>query len=149
MRRIAVLGSPGSGKSTLARELGSILGLKVYHMDALYWKPGGVPTTDEERDAILREVIDRERWVFDGNDRRTLDRRLAQPMPWSSSTSPPRSASGAPCGARPWSHGGAEGDQRLEADLERPPADRAEWPCGDGDAGHARRNRWRSRAHTR
>jgi adenylate kinase family enzyme len=38
-KRIAVIGSPGAGKSTLARELGAALGLPVYHLDRLLWRP--------------------------------------------------------------------------------------------------------------
>lgn len=40
MRRIALIGSGGSGKSTLARQMGEILGIEVFHLDRLHWKPG-------------------------------------------------------------------------------------------------------------
>ncbi|MBP1916276.1 adenylate kinase family enzyme [Lederbergia galactosidilyticus] len=40
MKKIAIIGSGGSGKSTLATKLGAILKIEVFHLDALFWKPG-------------------------------------------------------------------------------------------------------------
>lgn len=76
-KRIAILGSPGSGKSTVARELGKLLELDVYHLDALYLEYGWVPRPDHERESIQREVLERDSWIVDGNDRRTMPLRLA------------------------------------------------------------------------
>ena len=66
MRRIAIVGSTGAGKSTLARQLGEVTGLAVVHLDALYWRPGWVPTPDEEWDAVVKEVASKESWIIDG-----------------------------------------------------------------------------------
>jgi len=38
--RIAIVGSPGSGKSTLARQLATITGLPLVHLDMEFWRPG-------------------------------------------------------------------------------------------------------------
>jgi adenylate kinase family enzyme len=76
MKRIAIIGSGGSGKSTLARELGKILKLPVYHLDALYWKPGWVRTPDEEWDQLMEALVSKEEWIIDGNYGRTMDIRL-------------------------------------------------------------------------
>lgn len=35
-----IIGSGGAGKSTLARQLGTVLGLPVIHLDAIHWQPG-------------------------------------------------------------------------------------------------------------
>ncbi len=39
MKKIMLIGSGGAGKSTLARKLGVKLGIDVYHLDTLFWKP--------------------------------------------------------------------------------------------------------------
>jgi adenylate kinase family enzyme len=76
MKKIAIVGCGGSGKSTLARKLGEVTGLPVYHLDALYWKPGWVATPNEEWDRLQTELIGTEKWIIDGNYGRTLDIRL-------------------------------------------------------------------------
>ncbi len=48
MKRLAIVGCAGAGKSTLARLLGQILGLPVFHLDALFWRPGWVETPLDE-----------------------------------------------------------------------------------------------------
>ncbi|TDF91222.1 DNA topology modulation protein [Paenibacillus piri] len=76
MKKIALIGSGGSGKSTLARKLGAVTKLPVYHLDALHWKPGWVPTPNQEWDALQRDIIRRDEWIIDGNYGRTLNIRL-------------------------------------------------------------------------
>ena len=39
MKKIVLIGSGGSGKSTLAKQLSHALGIPVYHLDTLFWKP--------------------------------------------------------------------------------------------------------------
>lgn len=76
MKKIAVIGSGGSGKSTFSRELGKITGLPVYHLDAIHWKPGWVPTPPDEWDRIIANLVERDEWIIDGNYGRTMDPRL-------------------------------------------------------------------------
>ena len=71
-----VIGSGGAGKSTLAARIGERTGLPVVHLDARYWRPGWVPTPDEEWDRVLAELAARDAWVMDGNYSRTLEPRL-------------------------------------------------------------------------
>jgi adenylate kinase family enzyme len=78
MRRVVILGPGGAGKSTLARELGARTGLPVFHLDRYYWKPGWVPTPDDEWAARQRELFAGDRWIADGNYSRTLHERLAR-----------------------------------------------------------------------
>lgn len=65
MKRIAVIGPVGAGKSRLADELGSVLGIRVIHLDTLFWKPGWVPTPLKEFEAIQRRELAAESWVVD------------------------------------------------------------------------------------
>ncbi len=74
--RILVIGSGGSGKSTLAAGIGARTGLPVVHLDALYWRPGWVPTPEDEWRRTVEALVARPSWVMDGNYGGTLDIRL-------------------------------------------------------------------------
>jgi len=76
MRRIAIVGPTGVGKSTLAERLGALLDLPAYHLDALYWRPGWVPTPEEEWERLLRGLVARERWIIDGGFTKTMRMRF-------------------------------------------------------------------------
>jgi adenylate kinase family enzyme len=76
MRRVLVIGPGGSGKSALAARIGECTGLPVVHLDALYWRPGWVPTPRDEWRATVTELVARDAWVMDGNYSGTLDLRL-------------------------------------------------------------------------
>lgn len=77
MKRIAVIGSPGAGKSTVARKLGEMLGLEVFHLDRLYWKPGWKSTPRAEWVPLQDELVRRPAWIIDGNYGSTLEIRVA------------------------------------------------------------------------
>ncbi|HEX8163859.1 MAG TPA: DNA topology modulation protein [Pyrinomonadaceae bacterium] len=76
MRKILVIGSGGAGKSTFSRRLGGILGIEVFHLDALYWKPGWVETPKPEWRRVVEELAGRESWIMDGNYSGTLGLRF-------------------------------------------------------------------------
>jgi adenylate kinase family enzyme len=67
VRRVAVMGTPGAGKSTLATELGRSLGAPVFHLDAIYWKPGWVASSRDEFVERQRALVERDIRVIDGN----------------------------------------------------------------------------------
>lgn len=78
MRKIAVIGGSGAGKSTLAQQLGSILNISVYHLDAIFWKPGWNPI---ERSELIEEqgiILQKDSWIIDGNYSSTMDMRLLE-----------------------------------------------------------------------
>ncbi|MHC0064340.1 hypothetical protein ACWATR_15805 [Nostoc sp. UIC 10890] len=77
MKKILIIGSGGAGKSTLARELGTILGLEVIHLDVWYWNPGWVETPKTKWQSIIQDLTLRESWIMDGNYSGTLDIRLS------------------------------------------------------------------------
>ena len=72
-----MIGSGGAGKSTFARRLGERLGLRVIHLDKLYWRPGWVQTPKDEWRLRVEELCGGESWVIDGNFSATLDVRVA------------------------------------------------------------------------
>ena len=76
-RKVAIVGSGGSGKSALARELGPAMGLDVYHLDAMFWKPGWVRTPKDEWRSTIEELVGRDSWLIDGNYAGTMEMRLA------------------------------------------------------------------------
>jgi adenylate kinase family enzyme len=73
MRRVVVIGSAGAGKSTFAARLGRATGPPVIHLDALYWKPGWVPTPRAEWDAKLAPLAAGPAWIM-GRQLRPHDR---------------------------------------------------------------------------
>jgi adenylate kinase family enzyme len=77
MKRILIIGSSGAGKSTLAKMLGEKTGLKVIHLDKIYWKPNWTePKADEWRAALAETMRENEAWIMDGNFSGTLDLRV-------------------------------------------------------------------------
>ncbi|PSR33577.1 MAG: AAA family ATPase [Sulfobacillus benefaciens] len=77
MKRIAIIGSPGAGKSTLAWQLGEILGLPVFHLDRLFWKPGWIPSPKSLWIAMQSTLVTQDSWIIDGNYGSTLHIRVA------------------------------------------------------------------------
>src|SRR6185503_15715699 len=77
MRRVIVIGSGGAGKSTFSRRLADLSGLRVVHLDALYWQPGWEPMPDADWDRVMEDLVAGDNWIIDGNYGRTLSRRVA------------------------------------------------------------------------
>lgn len=75
MEKVIIIGCGGAGKSTLALRLGIVLGRKVYHLDALYWKPGWVTTEKAEWKERISQILEEESWIMDGNYGGTMDMR--------------------------------------------------------------------------
>lgn len=78
MQRVLVIGPCGAGKSTLSSALGKKLGLPVFHMDQLNWRPGWIEGGKEALRAKLDVIVKGESWLIDGNYGGTLDTRLAR-----------------------------------------------------------------------
>ena len=75
MEKVIIIGCGGAGKSTLSRKLGEILNIKVYHLDALYWKPGWEMTAKDKWETVIKQVIEKDSWIMDGNYGSTMDMR--------------------------------------------------------------------------
>ena len=77
MKKIIVIGSSGAGKTYFSRQLGEKLGIRVVHIDKIYWQPGWAEPSREEWKATLADVLQGESWIIDGNYSATIEMRLA------------------------------------------------------------------------
>jgi len=78
VKRIIIIGCGGSGKSTLARQLGTITGLPVVHLDQIWWAPGNWQhISREEFQLRLEAELEKPAWILDGNFNQTLECRLS------------------------------------------------------------------------
>jgi adenylate kinase family enzyme len=86
MERILVMGSSGSGKSTFAQRLSAMTGIPMVSLDALFWKPGWVPSEAAEFQTRVTEAGRLPRWIMDGNYTSSgagdLRRSLADAIIW-------------------------------------------------------------------
>ena len=76
MEKILVIGSPGAGKSTFARKLRDETGISLYYLDLLWHRPDRTNVEREEFDARLAQILEKDRWIIDGNYLRTLETRM-------------------------------------------------------------------------
>ena len=74
--RVLVIGSPGGGKSTFARRLALLSGLPLTHLDMLFWNSDRTTVSKEEFRRRLDEVLQRDRWLIDGNYSGTMEHRM-------------------------------------------------------------------------
>ncbi|MDH5163087.1 topology modulation protein [Heyndrickxia oleronia] len=78
MQRIMIIGvSAGVGKSTFARQLGDILHIDVFHLDAYFWKPGWVQASEEEFRGQQENIVKQSQWIIEGNYTGSFDIRIA------------------------------------------------------------------------
>lgn len=76
MKKVIVIGSPGAGKSTFARKLRDAENLPLYYLDMLWHKADKTNVSQEEFDACLGEILQKDAWILDGNYQRTIEMRL-------------------------------------------------------------------------
>ena len=71
-----IIGCPGSGKTTFAEKLNKIIGLPLYHLDAIWHKPDKTHIPRENFDECISKIFETPKWIIDGNYNRTLELRL-------------------------------------------------------------------------
>lgn len=65
-RRIHITGNAGSGKSTLARQIGRLLDVPVYGLDAIVWQSGWRKTPRDQRARMETDLIANPEWIIEG-----------------------------------------------------------------------------------
>ena len=78
MNKAIVIGCPGAGKTTFADKLNKITGLPLYHLDAIWHKPDKTHIPREEFDKRIWDIFSADKWIIDGNYKRTIETRLKQ-----------------------------------------------------------------------
>lgn len=78
MNKVIVIGCPGSGKTTFAEKLNKCTGLPLYYLDAIWHKPDKTHISREEFDERISEVFNKDKWIIDGNYKRTIETRLKE-----------------------------------------------------------------------
>lgn len=76
MDRICIIGGSGTGKTTLANNLGKQLNLPVYHIDGIHHLQNWEIRDKDERDKIILEKANEDKWIIDGTYHSTLKQRL-------------------------------------------------------------------------
>lgn len=77
MKKVLIIGCPGSGKSYFSRELAEVTGLPLYHIDKIRWRPDWTLMPREEFLPILKDVMERDEWIIDGNYLSSMEFRLS------------------------------------------------------------------------
>jgi len=67
MKRVVILGPGASGKSTLAARLGEVTGLRVIHLDRVFWGPGLVAMPREAWEQTQQAMVAEDGWILDGD----------------------------------------------------------------------------------
>lgn len=76
MERVLIIGSNGAGKSTFSFRLADKTGLPLIHIDQIYWRGAWEVTPEDEFDCQVQSEVQKFRWIMEGNNLRSLSRRL-------------------------------------------------------------------------
>lgn len=78
MNKVIIIGCPGSGKTTFAEKLQNCTALPLYYLDEIWHKPDKTHIPREEFDQRITEIFSEEKWIIDGNYKRTIEMRMTQ-----------------------------------------------------------------------
>ena len=74
--RISIIGGPGTGKTTLSNELSKIYNIPAVHIDGIHHLENWQIRDKNERDKMILDIVEKEKWIIDGTYRDTLKTRL-------------------------------------------------------------------------
>lgn len=72
MKKINIIGTSGSGKSTIGKHLAATLDYPYIEIDAVFWGKNWQEPSDEVFFPKLKQALQGECWVLDGNYTRTI-----------------------------------------------------------------------------
>lgn len=76
INRISIVGGSGTGKTTLSESMGKELNIPVYHIDGMNYSENWQERSKEERDKMILEKVNTEKWIIDGTYLTTLKQRF-------------------------------------------------------------------------
>ena len=76
INRISIVGGSGTGKTTLSENMAKELNMPVYHLDGINYHKNWVSRDKQERDKMILEKINEEKWIIDGTYLTTVEKRL-------------------------------------------------------------------------
>lgn len=72
MNRVLIIGNIASGKSTFAKKLHKLTELELIHLDNLFYNEDGTYKQVEEWVRIVKQTVQKDNWIIDGNYPHTL-----------------------------------------------------------------------------
>lgn len=75
-KRICIIGPSSSGKTTLGKHMADKMGIPFYSLDKVQWFLGWRRRKLQEVLAIHEALIQQDGWIIEGNNVRTIRRRL-------------------------------------------------------------------------
>lgn len=76
VKRISIIGGSGTGKTTLTNNLGNKLNIPIYHLDGCHHLENWVVRDSDERDKMIIDIMNKNKWIMDGTYTSTLEQRL-------------------------------------------------------------------------
>lgn len=74
--RISIIGGAGTGKTTLSNLLSEKYNLPVTHIDSIHNLKNWQVRDKAERDKIILDIVEKEKWIIDGTYKDTIKQRL-------------------------------------------------------------------------
>ena len=76
--RISIIGGAGTGKTTLSNLLSEKYNIPVTHIDGIHHLKNWQVRDKAERDKMILDIIEKEKWIIDGTYKDTIKQRLAK-----------------------------------------------------------------------